>query len=58
MFTLNFCGQEFIFPMLVNLVHESRVSIFWVMMLQEHDFSQSLSWVKKSSRLFGNGNGV
>ena len=26
MFTLNFCGQECTFPLVVNLVHESIVS--------------------------------
>ena len=42
MFTLNFCGQEWIFPMVVNLVHESMFSKFVFLMLQEKDFSQSL----------------
>ena len=35
MFTLKFCGQECIFPMVVNLVHETMFSKFEVMMLQE-----------------------
>ena len=43
MFTLNLCGEECIFPMVVNLVHESMFSIFVFMMLQEEGFSQSLS---------------
>ena len=42
MFTLNFCGQECIFPMVVNLVHERNFSIFVFMMLQEKGFSPSL----------------
>ena len=42
MFTLNFCGQEWIFSIVVNLVHGSMFSQFWVMMLQEKDLSQSL----------------
>ena len=41
-FTLNFCGQEWIFPMVVNLVHESMFSIFVFMNLQEKDLCQSL----------------
>ena len=41
-FTLNFCGQEWIFSMLVNLVHESMFSHLLVMMLQEENLSQSL----------------
>ena len=41
-FTLNFCGQEWIFSMVVNLVHESMFSIFVFMNLQEKDLSQSL----------------
>ena len=35
LFTLNFCAQEWIFPMVVNLVHESIFSNFVFMMLQE-----------------------
>ena len=42
MFTLNFCGQGWDFPMVVNLVHESMFSHLLVMMLQEKDLSQSL----------------
>ena len=42
MFTLNFCEVEWIFPMVVRLVHESMFSHFWVMMLQDWDLSQSL----------------
>ena len=34
MFTLNFCGQVWMFLMVVNLVHESMFSIFVFMMLQ------------------------
>ena len=45
MFTLNFCGQEWIFLVAVNLVHESMFSRFWFMMLQEKYFSQCLLWV-------------
>ena len=41
-FTLKFRGQEWIFPMVVNLVHESMFSIFVFMILQEKDLSQSL----------------
>ena len=40
MFTLNFCGQEWIFSMVVNLVHESMFSHLLVMMLQEKLFSE------------------
>ena len=40
--SLNFCGQKWIFPMVVNLVHESMFSIFAFMNLQEKDLSQSL----------------
>ena len=29
MLTLNLCGQEWIFPMVVNLAHESMFSLFW-----------------------------
>ena len=42
MFTLNCCGQEWIFSMVVNSVHESMFSIFVFMMLQEKGFFQSL----------------
>ena len=42
MFNLNFCGQEWMFPMMVNLVHESMVSILVFMMLQEKDLSLDL----------------
>ena len=42
MLTLNFCKGEWIFPMVVNLVHESMFSPFWVMMLQGKCLSQSL----------------
>ena len=42
MFSLNFCGQEWIFPMVVNLVHERMFSHLLVMMLHEKDLSQSL----------------
>ena len=42
MFTLKFCGHEWIFSMVVNLVHESMFSVFVFMMLQEKGFSQSL----------------
>ena len=42
MFTSNFCGQEWIFSMVVNLVHKSMFSNFVLMMLQEKGFSQSL----------------
>ena len=42
MFTLNFCGQEWIFPMVVNLVHESMYSMFVFMRVQEKYLSQSL----------------
>ena len=41
-FHLNFGGKKWIFPMLVNLVHESMSSKFEVMMLQDWDLSQSL----------------
>ena len=41
MFTLNFF-QDWIFPIVVNLVHESMFSHLWVMMLQEKDVCQSL----------------
>ena len=41
-FTLNFCRQEWIFPMSVNLVHETMFSIFVFMNLQEKDLSQGL----------------
>ena len=57
-FTLNFCGQEFIFSMVVNLVHESMFSNLLVMMLEEKDLSQSLWLVGESSKLFWKGNGV
>ena len=40
MFTFNFCGQGWILPVVVNLVHESMFSIFVFMMLQEKGFSQ------------------
>ena len=40
--TLNFCGQEWIFSMVVNLVHESMFSNLLVLMLQEKDLSQIL----------------
>ena len=40
MFTLKFCEGEWIFPMVVNLVHESMFSHFLVMRLQEKDLSQ------------------
>ena len=33
MFALIFCGQEWNFSMLVNLVHDSMFSHFWFMML-------------------------
>ena len=39
MFTSNFCGQEWIFRMVVNLVHESMFSIFVFIMPQEKDLS-------------------
>ena len=42
MFTLNFCGHEWIFSMVVNLVHESMFSMFVFMLLQEKYLSQSL----------------
>ena len=42
MFTLIFCEEEWIFPKVVNLVHESMFSHLLVMMLQEKDLSQSL----------------
>ena len=44
-FTLNFCGQKWIFSMVVNLVHESMFSNLLVMMLQEKDLSEPMvSW--------------
>ena len=52
MFTLNFCGQEWIFRMVGNLVHESMFLNFVFMMLQGKGLSQSLWLVKKSSKLF------
>ena len=42
MFTLNFSEDDWIFPMVVNLVPESIFSEFWVMMLQQKDLSRSL----------------
>ena len=41
MFALNFCEEEWIVTKVVNLVHESMFSIFWVTM-QDLDLSQSL----------------
>ena len=52
MFTLNFCEEEWMFPMVVNLAHESMFSHLLVMMLQEKDLSQSLWLVETSSELF------
>ena len=42
MFTLSFCEEEWVFPKLVNWVHESIFSHLLVMVLQEKDLSQSL----------------
>ena len=42
MFTLNFCGQEWIFAVAINLVHESMFSMFVFMRVQEKYLSQSL----------------
>ena len=42
MFTLNFCEEDWIFAMVVNLLHECMFAIFWVMMLQIQGFSQNL----------------
>ena len=39
MFILNFSEGEWIFPMVVNLAHESMFSPFGVMMLQDWDLS-------------------
>ena len=58
MFHLHFFCQVWIFPMVVNLVHGSMFSHFWVMMLQEKDLSQDLPGVDQSSKLFWKGNGV
>ena len=58
MFTLNFCEGGNIFPIVVNLVHESIFSIFWVPMLQDWDLSQGLWCNAASSKLFLKGDGV
>ena len=42
MFTFYFCGEQWIFSMAVNVVHESMFSYFWVTMLKEKDLFQSL----------------
>ena len=42
MFTLNFCEGEWMFPMVVNLVHESMFSMFVFMLLQAKYLTQSL----------------
>ena len=57
-FTLNFFGQEWIFSMVVNLVHDSMFSIFVFMVLQEKGFSQSPCCVEQASQLFWRGNGA
>ena len=36
-FTLNCFEEEWIFAMVVNLVHESMFANFWLMMLQDQD---------------------
>ena len=56
MFTLNSCEGEWIFPMVVNLVHESIFSYVEVMMLQDWDLSHDLWCVDQSSKLFWKGN--
>ena len=43
MYTLNFCGQEWTFPKVVNLLHESMFSHFWVMRLQEGEMNSHQS---------------
>ena len=48
MFTLNFCGQEWIFPRVVNLVHESMFSMFVFMRVQKSlDFIKNEMPMKK-----------
>ena len=42
MFTLNFCEEDWNFPKMVNLVHDSMLSHLSVMVLQEKDLLQSL----------------
>ena len=42
MFTLKFGEGEGMFSMVVNVIHESKFSHFWVMMVQEKDLSLSL----------------
>ena len=44
--------------MVVSLIPESMFSNCWFMMLQKHDFSQSLWLVKQSSKVFWNDNCV
>ena len=57
-FILNFCEEEWTFPMVGNLVHDDMFSKFWVMMLQDWDLSQRLWCVEPSSKLFRKDNGV
>ena len=46
MFISNFCEEEWIFPKVVNLVHESMFSHLLVVMLQKKDLSSEpmVSW--------------
>ena len=53
MFTSNFCGQEWIFPMVVNLVHESMFSIFVFMIYKKKIFLRPYGELESHQSCFG-----